>query len=174
MKNKALTTLSLLQALACAKVVDPVAPVEATPEPTSAQTTLEGTWYDGFREAYIFKADGTVANNAFKSATLKTAATCTESGFDISACAEPRFLWRPHPTASEAFLFAIRIPLTRGATDTQKASCFCLPDPGLPMLAVLKDGTLEVNTVGPDGQILPSSGYTLRRETPAPFLILDR
>jgi hypothetical protein len=171
MKKTALTTVALLQTLACAKGVEPAAPVEtqteAAPEAVP-KSNLEGTWYDNFREAYVFKADGTVENRAFESATLKTVATCTESGFDISACAEPRFLWRPHPTESEAFLFAIRIPLTRGATHTQQASCFCLPDPGLPMLAQLNGDKMEVNTVGPDGQVLPSSGYTLTRETPAP------
>jgi hypothetical protein len=34
------------------------------------------------------------------------------------------------------------------------------------MLAILKDDALEIKTVGPDGQVLPTAGYTLTRVAP--------
>lgn len=173
MKSHALLIAIVFNSLTCTKQVTPATPVETVPEEApltqdAPSFSIVGTWYDNFREPFVFSEDGTVENATFDNATLTTAATCQESGFDVSACSEPRFLWRPHPTNTDAFMLAVRLPLTTGASETSPAQCFCLPEPGLPMLAILKNGVLEVNTVGPDGTILQTSGYTLTRTAQEP------
>jgi hypothetical protein len=173
MKSHAIVIAIVFNSLACNKQVTPATAVENTPVETStttarASSSIVGTWYDNFSEPHVFSEDGTVENDRFSKAAVATAAHCLHSGFDVKMCSDPRFLWRPHPTNKDAFMFAVRVPLTIGATETSPAQCFCPPEPGLPMLAILKDGALEVNTVGPDGQVLATSGYTLTRTASAP------
>jgi hypothetical protein len=171
MKTHFLITAVAFTTLACTKPVTPDAPIETAPIEATATTespslSIVGTWYDELGEPHDFSEDGTVYNDRFIKAAVATAAQCFHSGFDVSTCSDPRFLWRPHPTNKDAFMLAARVPLTTGATETSPAQCFCLPEPGLPMLAILKGTALEINTVGPDGQVLPTSGYTLTRTAP--------
>jgi hypothetical protein len=162
---KILSPLSVISlcALACSKPIPPANATDSLSEVSTETAGIEGVWADNLQEVWRFNADGTVDNSTFKRATLNTAKTCTAAGFDVTACSQPRFLWRPHPQIADAFLFAVRVPLTSGSTENNDANCFCLPEPGLPMLAIQTDDSLEVSTVGPDGKPIPTSGYTLKR-----------
>ena len=174
MKTSVFHSILLLNLLACPKPVDPinpVSPVESTPVETEQQagpTEIEGFWYDDRQDSYQFNADGTVENEAFQKAAVETSTVCQEAGFDVAACSEPRFLWRPHPKDANAFLFAIRMPLTSVSKENNESKCFCLPEPGLPMLAIRNGDSLEVNALGPDGNPIPTSGYILKRTIPNP------
>jgi hypothetical protein len=152
--------------LACAKPAPPVAPQEEAPQPVTF--SILGNWYDDMGDLHVFNEDGSVTSQQFESAAKTAAGICTEAGFDVSACAEPRFLWRAHPSQASSFLFAVRMPMTTGGTDEKAASCFCVPEPGLPMIAQAQDADLTVHTLGSDGQVLPTGGYTMTRTVPEP------
>ena len=152
---------------ACAKPVPPPQPVVETTEP--AAFSILGTWYDDMGDPHDFNEDGTVISPQFEAAAQAAVGACSASGFDVSACSEPRFLWRAHPSQPSVFLFAIRMPMTTSGEGEEPAQCFCLPEPGLPMIAHEVEENLKVLAVGPDGEPLPGvDGFTLTREEPAP------
>ena len=153
-----------LSLLACAKPVPPVvAPQEAAP------FSILGNWYDDMGDLHVFNEDGTVTNQQFVVAAQTAVGVCSEAGFDVSACAEPRFLWRAHPEEASFFFFAVRKPLTTGGSADKAPTCFCLPEPGLPMSARVVGEHLEVLSLGPDGEPIPGvNGFIMSRTQPEP------
>ena len=154
-----------LAAAACASTPNP-SPEPSAPAPSTTNEPLSilGAWTDEGGDTYRFKDDGSLEAPQALEGAQETVTACLEANMNIATCTEPRFRWLGHPTDDARYLIAMSMPLMNRVEETQELECFCPPEPGLPFSALLKDDSLVLNALQPNGAPVPGGGFTLTRQ----------